>query len=659
MRILHSRLLLPALLVCGCHQGGSIDYSGPVAGWDEATGTKGGGQFSPLTQIDKSNVHRLHVAWTYQAPDPAGGRDPSKGASSQSGSARASAIVENTPIIAGGRMLLCTPRHRVIALDPMTGRELWNYDPKIDPATPVNTCRGVASWHGPEADNRTVCGSRVFSTTGDGRLVALDLESGRPCQDFGSNGEVDMKQGLGPIKPTEYFQTAPPLVVNDLVLAGSGVRDDFRKDIAGGVVRAWDVRSGKLVWAWDAVGPGMQPVTAEDVAAGKTFTRGTPNVWSFMSADLERGLIYLPTGNAPLDYFKGARRDIDAYGSSVVALDATSGKVVWSFQTVHHDLWDYDIGGQPVLYEHAGKIPALAVATKPGHIFLLNRLTGKPVFPVEERPVPATDVPGEWNSPTQPFPTLPEPVLAGRLTEKDLHDYPFFSKGCSEKLQSLRNEGLFTPPSLQGTLSSPGPMGGFNWGSGSINPQTGTLVTTYLNLPFVIKLIPRTDGRTAEADDNPLSFFDAPQYGTPYKLHREMFFSEKKFPCIKLPWGSIMAIDLKTGRELWRKPLGSMNGHIPLIGSWLNVGVPVIGGTMQTASGLAFVGASADEMFRAFDTQSGKELWSTRLPFSAHATPMTYRLSKTGKQFVVIATGGAPGMDTRLGNTVVAFTLPD
>lgn len=643
------------LILTGCQQKGTVDYSGPVAGWDEATGSKGGGQFSPLTQIDRNNVGRLQVAWTWSSPD--GVPDPK--AAPDAPGLHSSVNVESTPILADGKLVTCTPNHRVVAIDPLSGKELWNFDPAMNPETPSHMCRGVTQWSEAQPQAGKACQQRILFTSGDGRLLALDLADGKPCADFGEHGTVDMKRNLGPVAEKDYYQTSPPLVFKDLVISGSAVRDVFRNNIAGGVVRAWDVRSGKLVWAFDPVGPNMKPVTAEEAAAGKDFTRGTPNVWSFMSADLTHGLIYLPTGNAPSDHFKGAPRDIDHYGASVVALEAATGKVAWSFQAVHHDIWDYDSPAQPVLYEHDGNTPALAFSTKMGHLFLLNRLTGKPIFPVEERAVPQTDVPGEWTSPTQPFPTLPKPLMPARTTADDLMGTPYFSKGCKEIFESLRNEGMFTPPSLKGSLLRPSISGGMNWGSGSINPATGTFVTTVFDMPFVLQLIPRTDNKRAEDDREPLNWMDGPQFETPYKVHRTPILSERMVPCFKPPWGSIVAIDLKSGAEKWRKPLGSMRNNIPLIGSLLEVGVPVIGGNLQTASGLTFVAASADRTLRAFDTETGKKLWSVELPHSAHATPMTYRLNREGKQYLVISTGGTKTTGERTGNTMVAYTLPD
>lgn len=647
-------LALPVmgLLLTACQPRQPLDYSGPVAGWDEPTGTKGGGQFTPLTQINADNVKQLKVAWTYDSPDFSRGTDAS-------GSPHAKSNVVVTPVIANGKMLLCTPHHRVVALDPRTGKELWNFDPKMNQAVPSHFCRGVSVWHEPQPVAGQACQSRVLSSSGDGRLIALDLETGKLCEDFGQAGTVDMKAHLGPLNDTEYYNTAHPFTVNDLVLSGHAMRDSFRTLTGGGVVRAWNVRSGELVWAFDPVGPKMKAVTAEEAKAGAVFTRGTPNVWSFMSADVENNLVFLPTGNAAPDGYKGPPREIDHYGSSVVALNALTGQVVWRFQTVHHDLWDYDVGSQPVLYMHQDKTPAVAVSTKHGHIYLLNRLTGEPLFPVEQRPVPQTDVPGETTSPTQPFPTLPLPILNSRLTVDDLSTLPFVTKGCKETFDALRNEGMFTPPSLRGTLQSPGIAGGYNWGAGSINPQTGVYVANFMNMPFIITLKPRTDHRKPEENNDAVDWTSLPQYESPYELKRVPFLSTRGVPCVKSPWGSTIAIDTATGKELWRRPMGTLAGQIPLIGSLFNVGTPGSGGTLQTATGLVFTAFSTDEHMRALDVRTGKEIWTVRLPFSAHATPMSYRLAADEKQFLVIATGGTAAMDPKVGNTLVAFTLTD
>lgn len=662
-------LCLAAGILTGCEKPVAIDYSGPTAGWDVVTGSTGGGQFSPLTQIDKTNVDRLEIAWTYESPDFKGpGGYGGEGGGSDYG--HQSSSVSVNPIVAGGKMLICTPLHRVVALDPETGEELWSHDPKMDMSTPSHSCRGVAVWSDAKGSDSAsaFCADRVLSFSGDGRLIALDLESGSPCPGFGRGGTVDITEGLGPKKQTDIFQTSPPLVVGDRIITGLSVRDGFSTDIVGGGVRAYDARTGNLEWLWDAAPPGSPPVTAEDVARGEIVRKATPNVWTLMSADIDNDLLFVPTGNPSLDYYKGEyeggeRDDLTYYGTSVVALRASTGEVVWNFQVVHHDLWDYDVATQPALYEHRNPdgsvVPALAVASKPGHIFLLHRLTGEPIFPVEERPVPQSDVPGEKTSPTQPFPTAPAPVFPARLTEDDIITYPLLSKGCMEQFRALRNEGVFTPPSLQKTIQYPANPGGFNWGGMAIDPESGVMVSSYLNMLFYIQLEPRTDTRTAAEDDDPVDWSNHPQYGTPYRATIKPVLSDLGMPCNKPPWGLIVAFNLWTGEKLWEKPLGDLNTRVPLVGRFFDFGGPVSGGPIQTASGLVFIGGSSDENFHAYAAASGELLWRARLPFSGHATPMTYRLSEDSKQYVVIASGGSAALDTRSGNILVAFTLPD
>lgn len=622
--------------------------AGVNGGWPEPSGSKGGGQYSPLEQINRDNLGRLRVLWTYDSPDAAAGQPPI---------VARNIVIEATPILVNDTLITCTALHRVVALEAMTGKPRWNFDPQVSKQVPSYKCRGVVIWIDSQPSaGQSGCVQRIFSTSGDGRLFAVDARNGQLCSGFGSGGFVDMREHLGPLKTNEYYNSAPPLVVNDLVLANSAVRDGFRNDTAGGVLRAWDARTGALVWAWDPVGAPLHAVTAAEVRDGATFTRGTPNIWTYMSADEERGLVFVSTGNAPPDHFKGAERPIDIYGSSVVALKATSGEVVWNFATVHHDLWDYDVAGQPVLYT-AGDVPALAVSTKQGHIFLLNRLTGKPLFPVEERPVPQTDVPGEWTSPTQPFPTHPAPLHAAPLTSNDLTSIPFMSGGCEEMFDGLRNEGVFTPPSLRGTLENPGIAGGFGWGSGAINPRSHILIATYLNMPFIVQLVARTHPGDGTQDDRPFNWMELPQYGAPYEVKRRPFISGQGVPCIAAPWGEIQAVDLGSGDLLWHKPLGSLRGRVPLIGSLINAGMPVAGGALQTGAGLVFVAASSDETLRALDAANGEELWSTHLPFSAHATPMTFTLPDSGRQLLVVASGGALTLDQKAGDRLIAFAL--
>ena len=397
------RYALGVVLVLGCSGSSEIDYSGPVAGWPEYGAAKGGGHYSPLSQIHKGNVAELEIAWTYHTGDYADGS-----------SSLAPSSFENTPIVIEDTLYLCTPFNRVIALDAETGYERWTFDPKVDTSNLyLQVCRGVTAWDDPQREMGESCARRIFMGTLDARLIALDALTGRPCEDFGTRGEVDLGQGIGRVDPGEYGVSSPPVVVRDLVVTGSMVLDNRRVDAPAGVVRAYDVRSGELRWSWNPMPPGQVP-TELDLATGERVHRkGTANVWSIMSVDAERGLIFAPTGNTSPDYYGGDRHGFDYYSSSVVALHVSSGQVIWRFKTVNHDVWDYDVPAQPTLFEFTRgreKIPALVQGTKMGHLFFLNRESGVPIFDVVERPVPLGDVPGEVLAPTQPFPTKPPPI---------------------------------------------------------------------------------------------------------------------------------------------------------------------------------------------------------------------------------------------------------
>jgi quinoprotein glucose dehydrogenase len=472
---------------------------------------------------------------------------------------------------------------------------------------------------------------------------------------------VNLLQGLGDVRAGEYSVTSAPLVVGDVVVTGAFVKDGQRLDAPSGAVRAFDARSGELRWVWDPVPPSWTAVTAEQVKGGATLTPGTPNVWASMSADPARGLIYVPTGNPAPDHFGGTapRGDKSYYGSSLVALDAATGAVRWHFQTVHSDLWDYDVAAQPVLYQHrgsGGEIPALIGATKLGFIFLLNRTDGKPIFPVEERPVPQSTVPGEHASPTQPFPTKPAPLHPLTLTRDELWGLTFWDKQkCQEQFDGLDYQGVFTPPSLRGTLQYPGLGGGINWGSVSVDPVHNRMIVNLQSAPFLIKIVPREQAPKGGSASDLVGI--NPQEGTPYVAVRGVFISPWQTPCIPPPWGRLVAIDLNTGAKLWERPLGNLNTMAPLVGDWLEWGTPNSGGSLQTGGGLVFIAATMDKYFRAFDAQTGAELWRNELPFAGHAAPMTYR-AKNGRQYVVIAAGGHGALGTTTGDALVAFALP-
>ena len=564
-----------------------------------------------------------------------------------------------TPVLDAGTLFGCTPGNRVFAVDGETGAERWRFDalPDLTGASYTATCRGVALWRG--GAEGAACGRRVFAGTRDGRLLALDAATGRPCEDFGRAGEVDLRAGIGDVRPGEYGVTSPPTVVGEIVAVGALVLDNRRRDAPGGVVRGFDVRSGALRWAFDPAPPGTPPLP-RGPGGEPRWQRGTPNAWAPFAADPARGLLFVPTGNPSPDFFGGERAGIDHYGSSVVALEAATGRVVWSFQTVHHDLWDYDVAAQPTLLEiekDGRPVAALLQATKVGHLFLLDRETGEPLYPVEERPVPASDVPGERAAATQPFPTFPLPIHPARIGPEDAFGLTPFDRGiCREKLAALRNEGVFTPPSLRGTLSYPGTAGGVNWGGVALDPGRGLAVMNVNRIGQALTLVPRDAAEDPAPSRGPARLVFA-QEGTPYRAVQEVLTSPFGIPCTPPPWGSLLAVDLATGRVRWEVPFGTTRDQapLPLALPW---GLPSMGGPVATASGLVFIGAAMDDYLRAYDTRTGEELWRARLPAGGQATPMTYRLREDGRQYVVIAAGGHGTLGTRQGDWLLAFALP-
>jgi quinoprotein glucose dehydrogenase len=640
---------------------------GPVAGWPTWGGDPGGTRHSPLVQIDRSNVRLLERAWSYRTGHTPGSVPDLPRVAFQA-----------TLVLGEGTLYGCTPANRVFALDAETGAERWRFDahPDLTGTVYTATCRGVALWPAgegagapaaadPEGTGRAgdapdgappACTRRVFAGTMDGRLLALDAADGRPCAGFGRAGELDLREGLGDVRPGEYGVTSPPTVVGDAVAVGALVLDNRRTDAPGGVVRAFDARTGALRWAFDPRPPGAPPPSAP---AGPRWTRGTPNAWAPFAADPARGLLFVPTGNPGGDFYGGGRAGNDHFGSSVVALDAATGRVVWRFQTVHHDLWDYDVASQPLLLElerGGRRVPALLQATKLGHLFLLDRETGAPLHPVEERPVPASDVPGETASPTQPFPTFPAPLHPARLDPADAFGFTPWDRGaCRRALAALRNEGMFTPPSLRGSVLYPGTAGGVNWGSVALDPERGLAVLALNRIAQSIRLVPR-DAPPVEDEPGPQRIL-FPQEGTPYRVVSEVVTSPLGVPCAPPPWGTLLAVDLASGRVAWEVPFGSVRDMTLLPIPW-NVGLPHMGGPISTASGLVFVGAAMDDYLRAYDVETGAELWRARLPAGGQATPMTYRLRPDGRQLVVIAAGGHGTLGTSQGDWVVAFALP-
>jgi quinoprotein glucose dehydrogenase len=659
-------LLLLCIPLMGCGpEAPPIASGGPTAGWPSYGGDPGGRRYSLLEQITPENVSYLEVAWTYRTGDYSGGRPAAK---------RVKTTFQATPILDQGTLYFCSGLSRAFAIDAETGEERWVYDSQADLSHSwTGTCRGVALWRGGEdtqapgraatlrgedTQARGRCARRVFMGTMDARLIALDAATGEPCRDFGDEGAVDLLAGLGEVNPGETYPTSPPTVIGNVVTIGALVKDNRRIDPPGGVIRGYDVHSGELRWAFDPVPPGTPPLSAAPDGTAR-YHRGTPNSWSVFSADPERDLLFVPFGAPSPDFVAAHRQGLDHYGNSVVALEGSTGRLVWFFQTVHHDVWDFDVASQPALIEitkDGRTIPALAQATKMGHLFLLDRRSGQPIYEVEERPVPQTDVPGEITSPTQPFPTFPQPLHPSGFDPEDAFGLTPWDRGdCREKVAALRNEGTFTPPSLEGSLRYPGTAGGANWGSVAYDPVRRLLVLNQNRIAQWVRLIPRAGEKDAIEKAGPFGL--SLQKGTPYLAEQGVLVSPIGVPCSPPPWGTLLAVSLESGEVRWEVPFGTVRDMTP-IPLPIPFGLPSMGGPIVTASGLVFIGASMDDYLRAYAVESGEELWRARLPAGGQATPMTYRLSEQGRQYVVIAAGGHSTMGTTPGDHLIAFALP-
>lgn len=623
--------------------------SGAAGDWLAYGNDPGGSRFSPLAQITPANIGELAEAWTYRTGHMARGLP---------------LAFQATPLAADGRLFLCSGDNDVIAVDGESGREIWRYRAHVDlRGVAMTACRGVAFHR--RAGATGPCATRILAPTMDARLIALDAATGRPCEDFGRNGTIDLREGLGPFEKGYYFATSAPTVIGDRVVLGGLVIDGQHVGEPSGVIRAFDVGSGALAWAFDAGRPDRKGAPPP----GERYTPGTPNSWAPMSADPALGLVYVPTGSATPDYYGGQRRPFDErYSASVVALDAATGGVRWLFQTTHHDLWDYDVPAQPTLIDLDG-VPALVQPTKRGEIFLLDRRTGKPLSRVEERRVPASHVPGERASPTQPFSTGLPNFAGPALREVDMWGLtPIDQAWCRARFRKLRYEGPLTPPGLdRPSLVYPGYGGGINWGGVAVVARRGIMLVNSNRVGNTVQLLSR-----AEADRRgikPLSTSGhgsaagaVAQAGLPYAAEVSPLFSPLGVPCQQPPWGMISAVDLRSHKLLWSHPFGTGRDSGPFgipSGLPFEIGVPNTGGAVLTRSGLAFIGATQDRYLRAYELASGRELWRRRLPAGGQATPMTFWSQRSGRQFVVIAAGGHPGLAPgHASDHLVAYALP-
>jgi quinoprotein glucose dehydrogenase len=631
----------------------AADPTQPEQGdWQAYGRTAFGQRYSPLVQITPANAADLQVAWTYHTGDVRKDSDPHE------------TTYEVTPLKIGDTVYLCTPHDLVIALDAETGAEKWRFDPQIK-QPPTNdtqhlTCRGV-SYSADATPLATTtsdadCVGRLFLPTVDARLIAISAKTGAVCSGFGGDdGTVDLWSNMPNVVGGSYYSTSPPVITQKLVIVGGAVNDNVSTTEPSGVIRAFDINTGALVWNWDS----RNPENTAPLQDGQTYSENSPNSWSVSSYDADLGLIYIPMGNQPPDQFGGKRdANVEKYSSSIVALRADTGQVAWVFQGTHHDLWDMDVPAQPSLLDltvHGKTVPALVAPTKQGEIFVLNRQTGVPILPVTEEPVPQGAVPGDFTSPTQPLSALsfkPEPLTGASMWGATMFD----QLACRIKFRSLRYEGRFTPPSEKGSIVYPGNFGAFNWGAVAVDPERQVVFAMPVYLAFTSTMVPRPnpDVRVVTKPDTP-AFNE--NYGAPYAADMGPFLSPLGLPCQAPPWGYVAGADLTTGKIIYKHVNGTVQDLSP-IPVPLKLGVPGIGGPILTKGGVAFLSGTLDYYVRAYDVKTGRQIWQSRLPAGGQATPMSYWSQASQRQFVVVVAGGHGSTGTEAGDSIIAYALP-
>ncbi|MEO6607840.1 MAG: membrane-bound PQQ-dependent dehydrogenase, glucose/quinate/shikimate family [Aestuariivirga sp.] len=624
----------------------------PDGDWQAYGRTNLGQRYSPLSQITPENASNLKVAWTYHTGDVRGKNDPTE------------TTYEVTPLKIGNTVYLCTPHDLVIALNAETGAEKWRYDPQIM-QPPKNdtqhlTCRGVS--YSPDAmpaataNASADCVGRIFLPTVDARLIALSAKTGVVCPGFGGdNGTVDLWNNMPNVLSGSYYSTSPPVVTPTLVVVGGAVNDNVSTTEPSGVIRAFDINTGALVWNWDS----RNPTQTAPLAQGQKYSENSPNSWSVSSYDANLGLIYIPMGNQPPDQFGGKRdANVEKFSSSIVALNVITGQVAWVFQATHHDLWDMDIPAQPSLLDltiNGKSVPALVAPTKQGELFVLNRETGVPLLPVVEEPVPQGGAAGDFTSPTQPLSALsfkPQP-----LTEASMWGATLFDQlACRIKFRSLRYGGRFTPPTEQGSIIYPGNFGALNWGGVAVDPDRQIVFAMPVYLAFTSKLVPRPDPTSRVVTKPGTPPFNE-NFGAPYAAKMGPFLSPLGFPCQAPPWGYVAGADLTTGKIVYKHVNGTVQDLSP-IPLPLKLGVPGIGGPIMTKGGVAFLSGTLDYYVRAYDVTTGKQIWQSRLPAGGQATPMSYWSDASQRQFIVVVAGGHGSTGTQAGDSIIAYALP-